>query len=103
MRQLNALTLGILNWCLKDSGQPEYPLRAFPGWSLCNPLYSAPDEEFIEPQILGRVADQTVLTTRGISFTFVPNADAGGEVPSEIAVVVDEVLRRLRYVSRQFS
>lgn len=77
-------------------------MAAFPGWTLHNPLYSAPDERFVEAAVLGKVGQDTILTTRGISFTIQPQAHSDG-IPADGLRIASEVLRRLRYVSRQFS
>jgi hypothetical protein len=102
MTELNVLTGGTLNWQISDGAQAAYPLRAYPGWSLRNPLYSAPDDQFVSPRIIGRVDSSTLVTTSGICFsaesaTGFPAADPAGHS------IVTEVLQRLRYISRQFT
>lgn len=98
---LIAQLAGSIEWRLRDSRQDALPLVAFPGWHLRNPRHWVADEvERSQAMALGSLDGDLMLSSRGLSFECRLAADA---FPAEAFGVISEVLRRVRYVSRQFS
>jgi len=100
---LVAQVAGSIEWRLQESGPAAYSLTAFPGWSLLNPL-SCPrgDSQLAGVQLHGRLGKDLIFDSHGLCFGHAGALD-DKELGSDRFAVVSEVLRRLRYVARQFS
>lgn len=98
---LIAQLAGSIEWRLRESRLEALPLVAFPGWHLRNPRHWGADEVAHSQAIaLGSLDGDLMLSSRGLSL----ECDLAADVfPAEAFGVISEVLRRLRYVSRQFS
>ena len=102
-KRLLAQVAGPIEWLLAPEIGTEFPITAFPGWSLRNPLtWSSFEHDFLQLSRVGVLNGNWVVSSRGLSFEF-DEIGTNQYFPEESMEVVSVVLRRLRYVSGQFS
>lgn len=95
---------GVVFWRLDNKSPKEIELKAFPGWSLIIPFA---DGGLAYPKsstaVLGRMPDDSVLLGTQVLRLKGPaqQHDEGGSHSLHAFSVVGQILRRLRYLSKQ--
>jgi hypothetical protein len=96
-----ARVTGSIEWHVDEAGPVDFPIAAFPGWHLLNPLHWTLDERVsADVQVLGKLDSRISLSSEGL--VLVTENEDDTEFPFKLNVI-SEVLRRLRYVARQFA
>lgn len=102
-KRLIAQVLGSIEWRLRIGGPSEFPLDEFPGWSLLNPLaWTSAECRLVSMKVSGRLGQDVLLWSQGLCFVF-QGEHVPESIPSEFITISAQVVKRLRYASRQFS